>query len=116
MRTKADVSREEARYLGEGGNRLARRVSRTPLGEQLRNQSAATSDQAFEAEGGTRVDVTKFLSDLYSELDQIEQEIRVLDREAGTKYQCGFEPGLSASELEPFRRGNRSTDRMCWLQ
>jgi hypothetical protein len=43
------------------------------------------------------VDVTKFLSDLYSELKQVEQEIRVLDREAGTRWRCGFEPELSAS-------------------
>jgi hypothetical protein len=62
------------------------------------------------------MDAAKFLSDLYSELKQIEQEIRVLDRDAGTRYRCGFEPGLSASELEPFRRSTPGGDRMCWLE
>jgi len=62
-------------------------------------------------EGGTRVDAAKFLSDLSFELKQIEQEIRVLNREAATRCLCGFEPGLSASELEPFRRSNRDGDR-----
>jgi hypothetical protein len=62
------------------------------------------------------VDMAKFLSDLFSELEQIEQEIRDLERDAGTRSQCGFEPGLSASELEPFRRRTRGSDRMYWLQ
>jgi hypothetical protein len=62
------------------------------------------------------MDVARFLTDLYSELEQIEQELRVLEREAGTRSEFGFEPGLSASELAPFRRGNRGRDQICWLQ
>jgi hypothetical protein len=52
------------------------------------------------------MDVAKVISDLYSELEQIEQEIRVLHREAGTPRRCGFQPDLSESKLEPFRRSN----------
>lgn len=62
------------------------------------------------------MNMATFLSDLYSELEKIEQEIRVLEREAATRCEFGFEPGLSASELEPFRRSNRGSDRMCRLQ
>ena len=38
------------------------------------------------------MDVAKFLSDLNSELEQIEQGIRVWEREAGTRCEVGFEP------------------------
>jgi hypothetical protein len=48
------------------------------------------------------MDVAKSISDLYSELEQIEQEIRVLEGDTGTRCKVGLEPGLSASELEPF--------------
>ena len=67
------------------------------------------------------MDVQGFLSDLYSELEQIEREIQVLGLfETGTDSPLRLGPGLSASELEPFRRdtakATRRTDRMCWLQ
>lgn len=57
------------------------------------------------------VDGAKFLADLYSELEQIEQEIRVMEREAATRREFGFEPGLSASELKPFRRDKSCGDQ-----
>jgi hypothetical protein len=62
------------------------------------------------------MDMATFLAELDSELKQLELEIRVLDREAGTRCRCGFEPGLSASELEPFRRSNPGSGPMRWLQ
>jgi hypothetical protein len=67
------------------------------------------------------MDVAKFRSDLYSELEQIEQEIRALGLfDAGTDSRLGLGPALSAAELEPFRKetatARRGSDRMCWLQ
>jgi hypothetical protein len=67
------------------------------------------------------VDVEKFRSDLYSELEQIEQEIRDLGLfDAGTDSRLGLGPGLSLGELEPFRKETAAarggSDRMCWLQ
>jgi hypothetical protein len=62
------------------------------------------------------MDVAIFLSLLHSELEQVEQEIRVLEREAGTRCEFGYEPGLSAAELEPFRKSTRGSDRMYRLQ
>jgi hypothetical protein len=67
------------------------------------------------------VDMAKFLSELHAKLEQIEQEIWVLRLfDAGTDSRLRLGPGLSASELERFRRNNatprRGRDRMCWLQ
>ena len=67
------------------------------------------------------MNVERFRSDLYSELEQIEQEIRVLGLfDAGTDSRLGIGPGLSLCELEPFRKqtatAKRGSDRMCWLQ
>ena len=64
------------------------------------------------------MDVAKFLSDLYSELEQIEREIQVLGLfEAGIRGRLGVGLGLSAAELASFRRNNatekRGHDRMC---
>jgi hypothetical protein len=70
---------------------------------------------------GTRVDVARFLAELHSTLDRLELQIGVLeqlDATTGTKLVIG--PGLSASELEPFRGKNATarwgSDRMRWLQ
>lgn len=53
------------------------------------------------------MDAARFLSELYSELEQIEQEIRFLERsDAGTETRWRLGPGLSMRELEPFRRDN----------
>ena len=67
------------------------------------------------------MDVAKFLSDLYFELEQIEQEIRVLGLfDFGTDSRLGLGSGLSLCELEPFRKktttARRGSERMCWLQ
>jgi hypothetical protein len=53
------------------------------------------------------MDSVELLSDLYSELEQIEQEIRVLDQlDAGTESSFGSGPELSAFELERKDSGN----------
>lgn len=63
------------------------------------------------------MDVAKFLSELYSELDRIDQEIRILEQ-SETRWALG--PRLSVLELERFRASNasvrRGSDRMFSLQ
>ncbi len=59
------------------------------------------------------MDVARFLSQLYLELDNIEREIKFLDPpETGgeTRYQVGH--GLSVPELEQFRR-NTANRKPC---
>jgi hypothetical protein len=67
------------------------------------------------------MDVARFLSDLYSELQEIEREIRDLGLfDAGTDSRLGLGPGLSLRELEPFRKESATArhggGRNCWLQ
>ena len=63
------------------------------------------------------MDVAKFLSALYSELDRIEQDIRFLERfDVRTETQWAFGPKLSLIELERLRGRNatvkQGSDRM----
>ena len=67
------------------------------------------------------MDAAKFLSDLYSELEQIDQEIRFLKRfDSGADTRWSLGAGLSVCELEPFRRNNATArsggDRLFSLQ
>jgi len=61
------------------------------------------------------MNAARFLWDLYSELEQIEQAIRVLEHP-----EDGIGPALSRCELDAFRRNNltaiRGSERMSWLQ
>lgn len=62
------------------------------------------------------MDVARCLSKLYSELDRIDQEIRLQQSDARTETQWALGPGLSVFELERFRARNatvrRGSDRM----
>jgi hypothetical protein len=64
------------------------------------------------------MDLDKFLTDLHSELEQIDREIRALGLFDASRFRLG--PALSASELEPFRKdtasARRRSDQMLSLQ
>lgn len=57
------------------------------------------------------MDAAKFLSDLCFELEELQNEIRLLERYGGTEIRSALGLELSACELKPFRRKNVTLKR-----